>query len=123
MYGSLAFKGGLTHVIRRQLEFVKLAKIEIEDAKKIKRSFNNLYELMPSLTTDVEKELNEILCRETTLDDTHPSPVDRFRYIAGLSTGKKQFTDECVSDLFLDWPSITAEMTCLIEESWKTAEQ
>jgi Zn-dependent protease with chaperone function len=122
-YGSMAFEGGLTHVIRRQIEFVKLAKIEIEDAKKIKRSFNNLYELTPSTSTDVEEELKKILHRETTLDDTHPSPVDRFRYITGLGVGKKQIADAYVPDLFLDWQSITKEMTTLIENSWKTTDQ
>jgi Zn-dependent protease with chaperone function len=122
-YGSMAFEGGLTHVIKRQIEFVKLAKMEIEDAKKIKRSFNNLYELTPVSSTDMEEELKKILSRQTTLDDTHPSPVDRFRYIAGLSSGKKQISDGYVADLFLDWSSITKEMTDLIENSWKTADQ
>jgi Zn-dependent protease with chaperone function len=122
-YGSLAFEGGLTHVIKRQIEFVKLAKIEIEDAKKIKRSFNNLYELTTASRADVETEMITILNRTTTLDDTHPSPVDRFRYIQDLGEGKKAASDLYVPDLFLNWPSITKEMTDLIEDSWKTQEQ
>ncbi len=115
-YGSIAFKGGLTHVVKRQIEFVKLAKIEIEDAKKVKRAFNNLYDLTAPSAMNTEEELEKILNRPTTADDTHPSPLDRFRYVANVGSDKKQATTAGVCDLFADWQAITKEMTKLIEK-------
>lgn len=122
LYGSVAFQEGLTHVVRRQLEFVRLTKLEIEAAKKIKRPFNNLYELTISSVTDTEEELKKIFNKETTMNDTHPSVADRFKYIGSLGAGKKQMPDADVADLFLDWFSITKEMTEQIENSLKATE-
>ncbi len=118
-YGELAFKNGLTYVIKRNIEFVKLATVEIEDAKKVKRSFNNLYELSGSLTEEIEVELKKSLNRETTNDDTHPSPVDRFRFIEGLGSGKHTGDSGYVRELFTNWQELTDEMTKLIEDSWR----
>lgn len=119
-YGAAAFETGLVHVIKRQIEFVKFAKSEIEDARNIKRPFNNLYDLtQPESTSEIEKTVKEILVRETTLDDTHPSPTDRFRYIKGLGRNKAMGDDRSVTELFTDWAAITKEMTTVIEESWK----
>lgn len=119
-YGSVAFENGLTHVIKRQIEFVKFAKMEIEDARNVKRPFNNLYNLnQPGAADEIQKTVKEILTRETTLDDTHPSPTDRFRYIKRLGINRVVEEERCVTDLFADWNAITKEMTDIIEESWK----
>lgn len=123
LYGLPAFQSGLTHIIRRQIEFVKLARAEIKEAKKMKRPFRNLYDLAPFSTTDIEEELSTILNRKTDPDDTHPSPVDRFRYLAGLNARAEKKTDACVPELFLDWPSIMQEMTDTIEQRWKKEDQ
>lgn len=117
-YGAVAFENGLTYVIKRNIEFVNLAKSEIEDAKKTERTFNNLYELTGGATDDIETEIQKSLNRKTTEDDTHPSPVDRFRFIKGLGNNKAGNTDAYVRDLFADWNALTLEMTKKIQESW-----
>lgn len=118
-YGAQAFQNGLTYVIKRNIEFVKLANVEIQDARKIKRPFNNLYELAPDANVSIEEELKKALNRETTNEDTHPSPADRFRFIEGLGVGKSIDNNKYIRDLFVNWAGITDEMTKEIEDSWK----
>lgn len=120
-YGAPAFQNGLTYVIKSNIEFVKLAKNEIEDAKKVKRPFSNLYELSGKFENEIEAELKKALNRETTNDDTHPSPVDRFRFIEGLGSGTESADSRTVKDLFANWEALTTEMTKLIEDSWKNS--
>lgn len=117
-YGAVAFENGLTYVIKRNIEFVKLAKSEIEDAKKTERPFNNLYELTVGVSEEIETEFKQSLTRKTTEDDTHPSPADRFRFIEGLGAGKISHNDAYVKDLFTNWNELTFEMTNKIQESW-----
>ncbi len=117
-YGSETFKSGLTYVIKRNVEFVKLAQYEIEDARKTKRPFNNLYELTGT-NKSVDEELSKLLNRKTDNNDTHPSPVDRFRYVDGIKASKPLKGSGFVRELFVDWNAITLEMTKDIEDSWK----
>lgn len=118
-YGAQSFQNGLTYVIKRNIEFVKLANIEIEEARKIKRPFNNLYELSGSSNEAIEEEFKISLNRQTSMDDTHPSPVDRFRFIEGLGKEKTLNNNFYVRDLFVNWDSLTLEMTKSIEDSWQ----
>lgn len=115
-YGYQSFQNGLTFVIKRDIEFTMSVNSEIEDAENTKRPYNNLYELHDITSADVEKELTEALNRKTTEDDTHPSPVDRFRYVAGLEANCPVDDRKSVSDLFTDWNSITEEMTQSIKQ-------
>jgi Zn-dependent protease with chaperone function len=117
-YGAQAFENGLTYVIKRNIEFVTLAKAEIEQAKEIKRPFNNLYELAGTPSESFEEELQKSLNRKTTEDDTHPSPADRFRFVKGLGEGKSFNSDVYIRDLFQDWNGLTQEMTKNVEGSW-----
>lgn len=120
-YGAQSFENGLTYVIQRNVEFIKLANNEIEEARKSKRPFNNLYDLSDGFSEDIEKEVTKALNRETTNEDTHPSPVDRFRFVKGLGKDKENTDDTYVRDLFKDWHALTIEMTKSIEETWKNA--
>ncbi|MCF8255165.1 MAG: M48 family metalloprotease [Bacteroidia bacterium] len=121
-YGAQSFQNGLTYVIRRNIEFIKLANTEINEARETKRSFSNLYELTGGTDLGIEEEVNNSLNRQTSSDDTHPSPNDRFRFIEGLGAGKDSKEDHFVRDLFEDWNALTQEMTKNIEDSWKEAD-
>jgi Zn-dependent protease with chaperone function len=121
-YGAQSFQNGLTYVIRRNIEFIKLANTEINEARETKRSFSNLYELTGGADLGIEEEVNNSLNRQTSSDDTHPSPNDRFRFIEGLGEGKDSKEDHYVRDLFADWNALTQEMTKNIEDSWKEAD-
>jgi Zn-dependent protease with chaperone function len=115
-YGKVAFQNGLIYVIKRDIEFNFLANLEIEDAKKSKRSFHNLYELSGSLTSSAEEELEKSLSRTTTEDDTHPSPSDRFRFISNIQASTIHEDSSKIKELFLNWDTLTEEMTSQIEE-------
>jgi Zn-dependent protease with chaperone function len=120
-YGAPVFKNGLSYVIKRNIEFVKLAKVEIETARSANRPFYNLYELTTNSTSEIEEEFQKTLTRKTSRDDTHPSPVDRFRFIEGLGDGTIAAKNTYVRELFSNWDSITTEMTNKVEDGWKKA--
>jgi len=115
-YGIQAFQNGLTYVIKREIEFNTYANQEVEGARKEKRAFSNLYELSGNSSQTIEEELSKALNHTTTEDDTHPSPMDRFRYIAGINTTHLSYDSTMVKDLFVNWDSLTKEMTELIEK-------
>ncbi|QKJ64893.1 M48 family metallopeptidase [Flavobacterium sp. M31R6] len=114
-FGTPSFVNGLTHVIKRQIEFGKYANVEIEEAVELKRPINNLYELKGNHSATIEEELHKLINSVTTEDDTHPSPADRFRYIDGIKTANILEDDSLVKDLFQDWSGLTDEMTKTIE--------
>jgi len=115
-FGKLAFQNGLTYVIRRDIEFNMFANNEINEAKNSNRPFNNLYKLSGLPSESIDKEVDKILNLETTEDDTHPSPVDRFRYIANINCDKIDYNDFKIKNYFVNWDVITLEMTQIIEE-------
>ncbi|MDD4990622.1 MAG: M48 family metalloprotease [Paludibacter sp.] len=114
-FGSVSFENGLTHVIKRQIEFSKYANDEIKEAVELKRPINNLYELTGDQETTIEEELKKSLNTKTTEDDTHPSPTDRFKYIAGIKATYISEDNSLVKDLFVNWTALTEEMTKNIE--------
>ncbi|GHT40583.1 hypothetical protein FACS189437_06370 [Bacteroidia bacterium] len=118
-YGKEAFQNGLTYVIKRDIEFNTFAVQEVEEAKKANRPFNNLYELSGNSTGTIEEELQKALNRPTSEDDTHPSPTDRFRFIANADSYNTYYNTSKIKDLFRNWDSITQEMTQEIENQYK----
>ncbi len=116
-YGQAAFQNGLTHVVRRDIEFNYLANKEIESGNLAKRSFSNFYELPATSDGVVETELDKALNQQTTEDDTHPSPFDRFRYASRISTVVHDNDSQPVTDLFINWNSLTQEMSQLIADA------
>ena len=117
LYGAPAFESGLTHVIQRSIEFGIGVKTELARAASEKRQVNNLYALLPVSRDDIRPVMLQAINAETTADDTHPAPLDRFRFIAPYQTAQKQVGDRLILDLFVDREAITAEMTAAIEEA------
>lgn len=115
-YGAVAFESGLRHVIRCEVEFSYLANQEIENALSTRRSLNNLYELKSTGEKDQELEttINKLITEKTSEDDTHPSPIDRFRYVKRVSSKAVSTTNAMVWDLFADQQAITREMSLLV---------
>jgi tetratricopeptide (TPR) repeat protein len=114
-YGVVAFTNGLTYVIKRNIEFNKSAKLEVDALRNATRPIKNIYEQSSISNTEIESELNKSLNRKTTDDDTHPSPVDRFRYISKIETQLNYRDASLVRELFVNWASLTIEMSKLIE--------
>ena len=121
-FGAAAFREGLEHVIRRELEFDHLAEAEINAAMGMRRALNNLYELKVESETvqkSIEQQFSECLLRPTTEDDTHPSPVDRFRLIRGIKSCEVAPLAGEVWELFPNREALTREMNDLLEARMK----
>jgi tetratricopeptide (TPR) repeat protein len=124
-YGAESFEEGLRHVIRREVEFNRVASKEIEDATQARRNLNNLYQLQVSQETFdqqmIESEINDIITRPTTEDDTHPGPIDRFRLAQRIVCNNAASSNAMVWELFASRESLTAEMSKLIDDRVKEA--
>jgi tetratricopeptide (TPR) repeat protein len=115
MYGPLAFEEGLTHVIRKSVEFHHCATKEIEACVEARRALQNLYELRADQNSDLQQEIDESLNRETSEDDTHPCPNDRFRLTRKITGANELPATGMVWDLFKNREALTNEMTSLIQ--------
>jgi Flp pilus assembly protein TadD/Zn-dependent protease with chaperone function len=116
-YGAEAFRKGLTHVIRRELEFTRLADGEIAASRTDQRAIQNLYELKAeedSVIKELEAQVAAAIAHPTTEDDTHPSPQERFELIAKIRSLPNFPVKGVVWDLFTDREALTAEMNKLI---------
>jgi tetratricopeptide (TPR) repeat protein len=121
-YGAAAFREGLTHVVRREIEFMHLADGEINASYTAKRALQNLYELKVENDTvkgQLDVQFNETINRPTTEDDTHPSPADRFKLADRMALRDTPRVTGQVWDLFKDREALTGEMNALIEQNIK----
>ena len=115
MYGPMAFEEGLTHVIRKSVEFHHLATKEIEACAAARRALLNLYELGVDPNSNLQQEIADSLNRETSEDDTHPCPNDRFRLTRKISGANELPAAGMVWDLFRNREALTNEMTSMIQ--------
>jgi hypothetical protein len=120
-YGPVAFEEGLTHVVRKSVEFHHLAAKEIDASVQARRALQNLYELHLDQNSNLQQEMDESLNRETSEDDTHPSPTDRFRLTRKITGAHELPATGMVWDLFKNRESLTAEMTSLIQSEMQSA--
>lgn len=116
IYGAPAFEAGLTHVIRRSIEFEAAANSEIEQSIESHRPLQNLYELPVPDGKKVDNLLEKALSRPTTQDDTHPGPRDRFRLVARLRQPSCASRAGDVWDLFADPEGVRREMLAEVEK-------
>ncbi len=118
-YGAEAFREGLSHVIRRSIEFNHVAAKEINAAFSSNRALQNLYEMTEQneeIKQDLEQQFNENIARPTTEDDTHPSPEDRFKWATQIKSRETAPISGMVWDLFKNRESLTAEMNKMLEQ-------
>lgn len=115
LYGPGPFEEGLRHVIRRNIEFNHFAETEIKDAVQSGRALRNIYTLEPHEEKAVDEEIETALNRATSEDDTHPSPIERFRLIRQVASSCKSDRSGSVWELFSDRDTITQEMSSQIE--------
>jgi Zn-dependent protease with chaperone function len=124
-YGARAFEEGLTHVIYRDAEFNHLAVREIDAAAKARRALQNIYELPEAKGGDAERDVEtafrESLGRQTSEDDTHPAPSERFRLAQRVKSKGEQPADGAVWELFADREALTREMSDLVSRNLQAA--
>jgi Zn-dependent protease with chaperone function/tetratricopeptide (TPR) repeat protein len=121
-YGADAFREGLTHVIRRDIEFNHVADKEINAALSSNRALQNLYEMTEQneeIKKDLEQMYHENIARPTTEDDTHPSPNDRFKWASQIKSRETAPISGMVWDLFKNRETLTNEMNALLESRIK----
>ncbi|HEV7395865.1 MAG TPA: M48 family metalloprotease [Pyrinomonadaceae bacterium] len=114
-FGAQAFEEGLRHVIRKSAEFEFVANREINESANAKRALLNLYELQSATDPDVDSRANAQLNRQTSEDDTHPSPNERFRLTRRIVTQSEPPISGMVWDLFQDRAALTLEMTTKVQ--------
>ncbi|HEY6333027.1 MAG TPA: M48 family metallopeptidase, partial [Blastocatellia bacterium] len=113
-YGAVWFEEGLRHVIRRGIEFEDAAYRELADAKNTRRVVQNLYSLESGHTRNVEDRIRAAINRPTTEDDTHPGPLDRFRYASRITSVLVEPIPGTLWDLFTDKETLTREMSTVV---------
>ena len=121
IYGAQSFEQGLRHVVRRQIEFNHFTDKEIREALNSGRTLQNVYALETQQEKTLEEAIDSALNRQTSEDDTHPSPVDRFRLVANVVCRNQPGPSGLMWDLFADREAITKEMSSLIEKMVKAA--
>lgn len=116
LYGSQSFEEGLRHVVRRQIEFHHFAGKEIQKAVESGRALQNLYALEIQSEKMLEDQIDHAINRATSEDDTHPSPVERFRLVSRVICQSAPTSSGPMWDLFADREAITGEMSSQIEK-------
>ncbi|HET6892353.1 MAG TPA: M48 family metallopeptidase, partial [Pyrinomonadaceae bacterium] len=119
-FGAKAFEEGLTHVVRKAVEFDFVAMQEINHSSTAGRALQNLYELHANGDPDLDEAIDKAFNRETSEDDTHPCPRDRFRYTSRIKGATEEPTTGLVWELFRDRESLTHEMTSRIQSELQT---
>ncbi|HEX8071916.1 MAG TPA: M48 family metalloprotease [Pyrinomonadaceae bacterium] len=117
-YGVAAFREGLKHVVRQQISFEHAVRQEVQAAAGARRALVNIYELPEPTAADAQRTLTEecerALNRETEETDTHPSPAERLRLLAGVNSPALPDAPAPVWDLFADRTALTNEMSALV---------
>jgi Zn-dependent protease with chaperone function len=121
IYGAQPFEEGLRHVVRRQIEFGHFAGKEIQEALQSGRALQNVYALETQPDKTLEEAIDKALNRPTSEDDTHPSPVDRFRLVSRAACRNQQAPSGMMWDLFVDGEAIAKEMSGRIEKMVRAA--
>jgi tetratricopeptide (TPR) repeat protein len=119
LYGARPFEEGLRHVVRRQIEFKYFAGKEIEAALASNRGLRNVYALEMRTEKTLEETIDQAINRQTSEDDTHPSPVDRFRLVSRVACPSSPGPSAAMWDLFADREAISSEMSRKIESMVK----
>ena len=70
--------------------------------------------MKPPSEQRVEEKINEAINRPTSEDDTHPSPIDRFKLAQRVKCDSRPDSSSMVWDLFVDKDGLTNEMSALI---------
>lgn len=126
-FGAGAFEEGLSHVVRRGIEFERLVDKEINAAVETSRALVNIYELSAAdesrEPSTVEEEYQKTINRKTADTDTHPSPAERFRLARKVVAREVPAAAGMVWDLFADRDALTREMSSLVDSQVRGAAQ
>src|SRR5262249_47317632 len=80
-YGSSRFIEGLRHVIEQDVRFNRHVEALVGRLAVEKKPLTNLYDYPPAVfdsTPEVDKAIDELIHRQPSAYDSHPSPANRF---------------------------------------------
>jgi Zn-dependent protease with chaperone function len=122
LFGAHAFEEGLRHVIDRSVRFDVHADAAIREVVEAKRPLANLYQHTLSGAVDeatVERKIRESVEREASPYDSHPCPLDRFRWVHALGTPAPRVENgaEPAWSLFRHRDAIEERMTNVIRSA------
>jgi Zn-dependent protease with chaperone function len=110
-YGARNFEEGLGHVVRRHAEFNLTVSAAFHCAVQAKRPLRDVYGVPVPSSPELQREIDEMLRRESSEDDTHPGPEERFRLVRDIPSTNEATANGLVWDLFADRERLTREMT------------
>ncbi len=90
-YGANHFETGLRHVIERSVRFDHHVNKTLAEVTSTSASLRNLYTYEPGETPDeqeVAREVEAAINREPRGYDTHPRPIDRFRWAHAIGAAE-----------------------------------
>jgi hypothetical protein len=117
-YGAAPFEEGLRHAILRGVKFDAAAnRIDRDKSLKTYAGLRSLYE--PALTQpedekSIAAEMEMVVSKPTSEDDTHPSPSARFALARRIQFASQPEEDGWVWDLFADREGLMQEMVKLV---------
>lgn len=86
-YGAKFFERGLRHVIERSIRFDAQANAAFSEHAYDRRALVNVYQFTPKEAieeSDVADAVEQTIAAEPSAYDSHPAPVDRFRWVHAL---------------------------------------
>lgn len=95
-YGATNFEQGLRHVIERSVRFDVAANRKFQLAHEKNEPLTNLYEPQPipaELEGKIEEHVQKAIDAEPSPYDSHPSPRDRFAWVAALEAPLEPTSD------------------------------
>lgn len=121
-YGPAFFEEGLRHVIRRSILFDAHANATLSEVIEAKAALANLYSYQPAAQPDavtVASEFETALNREPSPYDSHPAPVDRFRWTQALAATVQAAPEDGEESwtLFRDREALERRLTETVREN------
>ena len=121
-YGSRAFEEGLRHVIERSVRFDAHASLTIQEMASSRVAVSNLYTHSPAgliPENEVGQAIRASLSRPSSIYDTHPSPMDRTRWVRALGAkGSPAAEDEEEAwSLFVSRDALERQMTEVVQRA------
>jgi tetratricopeptide (TPR) repeat protein len=109
-FGAKSFEDGLTQVVVNGVVFNALVAITVNDPKQQTYSVYDESRLTGDQLDKLEARAKEALSRKTTKYDSHPSPVDRFRYAKLVTSPATQNVPGSAWSLFVNPDGLRKEM-------------
>jgi Zn-dependent protease with chaperone function len=119
LYGGAVFAEGLSHIVRRTVEFGAETNAVIQVAGQHRRAIANLYAPPTAGTIDfvqVEQEITKTMTETGSPYDSHPPVERRIAWVAAFESPPGAAADGPAWTLFPDRARIEAEMTRVVNQ-------